>query len=171
MLVPPYTLTSYTNHPFSQPAPKNPGLIILEHELSDITVDSFIATFPNISSNGWKFASLAKVVNDGRTYQNAEDSDSDDVKADNILVGGASGANSTSSSASASVTATGASTGTGAAASQTSGTTASASNNATTGSASDKKPGSAIGALDSSFVGTYYLVAIGVVSVVFGGLL
>ena len=70
--------------------------------------------------------------------------------------------NSTSSSA--------AGTGTSAArTSQTSGTTASASN--ATGSAADKKPGSAIGALDSSFVSTYLIAIIGVVSVVFGGLL
>ena len=54
--------------------PKSPGLIILEHELSNNTVGAFINAFPAIQSNGWKIESLAQL--DGESaYQNADGDD------------------------------------------------------------------------------------------------
>ncbi|PPQ91816.1 hypothetical protein CVT25_000265 [Psilocybe cyanescens] len=98
-------------------SPKSPGLIILEHELTDITVNAFIAAYPQIKSTGWNFSSLASVVGDGRTYQNAQNSASNDVQPDSILVGAASSAvnssstiaSSTSTGSTAGVTSSGAS--------------------------------------------------------------
>ena len=49
---------------------KNPGLMILEHELSDQTVQAFMDNYPKIKSNGWQTASLARVVNGSDPYQN-----------------------------------------------------------------------------------------------------
>ncbi|KDR83740.1 hypothetical protein GALMADRAFT_236093 [Galerina marginata CBS 339.88] len=86
-------------------SPKHPGLVILEHELTGITVGGFMTAFPLIKSNGWNFASLAQVIGNGRTYQNANSSTSDDVQPDNILFP------STSSSSSSSPTPTPGSTG------------------------------------------------------------
>ena len=53
--------------------PKSPGLIILEHELSNDTVGAFIQAFPLIAQNGWKFESVAR-LDGGSVYQNAPDS-------------------------------------------------------------------------------------------------
>ncbi|KAI0832445.1 hypothetical protein BC628DRAFT_1414745 [Trametes gibbosa] len=53
--------------------PKSPGLIILEHELSNNTVSAFMQAFPLIQQNGWKFESLARIEG-GDVYQNAPDS-------------------------------------------------------------------------------------------------
>lgn len=66
--------------------PKSPGLIVLEHEIASTTVNGFMTAYPLIKSNGWKFMSLAKAIGDGRTYQNAESSLSDDVESAGILV-------------------------------------------------------------------------------------
>ncbi|KJA24474.1 carbohydrate esterase family 4 protein [Hypholoma sublateritium FD-334 SS-4] len=66
--------------------PKSPGLIVLEHEIASTTVNGFMTAYPMIKSNGWKFMSLAKAIADGRTYQNAEGSLSDDVESAGILV-------------------------------------------------------------------------------------
>lgn len=49
---------------------KTPGLIILEHELSDLAVTSFINAYPLMVSNGWKRMSLAQMDGLG-SYQNA----------------------------------------------------------------------------------------------------
>ncbi|KAH9922844.1 carbohydrate esterase family 4 protein [Epithele typhae] len=57
-------------------APKSPGLMILEHELSTDSVSAFIEHFPLIAQNGWKFESVAR-VQDGQAYQNAKDSNPD----------------------------------------------------------------------------------------------
>jgi hypothetical protein len=73
--------------------------MVLEHEITPTTVTAFINFFPLIATNGWTFASLAKVVNDGRTYQNALGSASNDVTVANII-------SSFSSSSSSSSTAT-----------------------------------------------------------------
>jgi len=51
--------------------PKTPGLIILEHELGDYTVDAFIAAWPVIKANNWNIGSLAQVIGSGQAYQNA----------------------------------------------------------------------------------------------------
>ncbi|KAH0839752.1 carbohydrate esterase family 4 protein [Lanmaoa asiatica] len=55
--------------------PKTPGLIILEHELSDLSVASFISAYPVMVANGWKRVSLAQMDGLG-AYQNALDSTS-----------------------------------------------------------------------------------------------
>ncbi|KAF9534326.1 hypothetical protein CPB83DRAFT_781801 [Crepidotus variabilis] len=52
--------------------PKTPGLIILEHETSTITVNGFINSFPLIAQNGWQFQSLADVMSGGHIYQNSD---------------------------------------------------------------------------------------------------
>jgi len=64
--------------------PKSPGLVTLEHEISDFDVDGFITTFPQIASNGWTFRSLAQALGSGASYQNAKTSTSD-VTPKNIL--------------------------------------------------------------------------------------
>ncbi|KAF8655300.1 hypothetical protein AX16_003198 [Volvariella volvacea WC 439] len=60
--------------------PKSPGLVVLEHESMDATVQAFINAYPLIQANGWTAASLARVVNGDRAYQNAQSSSSDDVE-------------------------------------------------------------------------------------------
>ncbi|KAH9943415.1 uncharacterized protein BXZ73DRAFT_97456 [Epithele typhae] len=56
--------------------PKSPGLIILEHELSNDTTGAFIQAFPLIAQNGWKFESLAR-LDGGDVYHNSPDSKPD----------------------------------------------------------------------------------------------
>ncbi|KAF8877556.1 hypothetical protein CPB84DRAFT_1752107 [Gymnopilus junonius] len=53
-------------------SPKHPGLIILEHELTNITVSGFIEAYPLIQQNGWNCQSLIKASGNGATYQNAQ---------------------------------------------------------------------------------------------------
>ncbi|PPR06961.1 hypothetical protein CVT26_004281 [Gymnopilus dilepis] len=55
---------------------KHPGVIILEHELTDITVNGFIQSYPLIQQNGWNFVSLAQAVGNGSAYENAQSSTS-----------------------------------------------------------------------------------------------
>ncbi|KAG2152243.1 carbohydrate esterase family 4 protein [Suillus cothurnatus] len=55
--------------------PKTPGLIVLEHELSDLSVKSFIDAYPMMISNGWTRLSLAQ-LDAGSVYQNAWNSTS-----------------------------------------------------------------------------------------------
>lgn len=51
--------------------PKSPGLIILEHELTNDTVSAFIDAFPMIKQNGWNIVSVAEL--DGNSaYFNAD---------------------------------------------------------------------------------------------------
>ncbi|KAI0322459.1 glycoside hydrolase/deacetylase, partial [Amylostereum chailletii] len=50
--------------------PKSPGLIILEHELSDQTVQAFIDTFPVAVQNGWQAHSIAELDGKNVPYQN-----------------------------------------------------------------------------------------------------
>ncbi|KAI0743077.1 hypothetical protein C8Q80DRAFT_1055608, partial [Daedaleopsis nitida] len=64
---------------------KSPGLIILEHELTNDTVGAFMQAFPLIAQNGWKFESVAR-IDGGAPYQNAAD-DTGDVTP--MTVGGA----------------------------------------------------------------------------------
>lgn len=59
--------------------PKTPGLIVLEHELSDITVNGFIQSYNMIAANGWNYQSLAQVLGGGSSYTNAKNSSSNDV--------------------------------------------------------------------------------------------
>ncbi|KAJ7142131.1 carbohydrate esterase family 4 protein [Mycena crocata] len=51
--------------------PKSPGLIILEHELSDESVKSFISAYPVMQQNNWKLMSLAQLVGNNTAYQNS----------------------------------------------------------------------------------------------------
>jgi len=80
-------------------SPKTPGVMVLQHEITPPSVTAFISAFPLIATNGWRFASLAKVVNDGRTYQNALDSSSNDVTVANIISSPSSLSSSSSSTA------------------------------------------------------------------------
>lgn len=60
------------------------GLNILEHEISEKSVNAFIGAFPLIAQNGWKFASLASALGED-PYQNAESSTSANVDKAGIL--------------------------------------------------------------------------------------
>jgi hypothetical protein len=51
--------------------PKTPGLIILEHELTDDTAQGFINNYNLIPSNNWKAVSAAKMDGQNKPYQNA----------------------------------------------------------------------------------------------------
>jgi peptidoglycan/xylan/chitin deacetylase (PgdA/CDA1 family) len=51
--------------------PKSPGLIILEHELSNETVDAFIKAYPLIKQNGWEARSVAQILG-GPAYLNVD---------------------------------------------------------------------------------------------------
>lgn len=50
--------------------PKSPGLIILEHELTNQTVQCFIDAFPQIKANGWNIVSQASMANAGGAWVN-----------------------------------------------------------------------------------------------------
>ncbi|KAI9447952.1 carbohydrate esterase family 4 protein [Lactarius indigo] len=52
--------------------PKNPGLIILEHELSTGSVQAFMTAFPLIKQTNWTLTSVAELDGQG-AYQNAKD--------------------------------------------------------------------------------------------------
>ncbi|OSX60407.1 carbohydrate esterase family 4 protein, partial [Postia placenta MAD-698-R-SB12] len=49
--------------------PQSPGLIILEHELSNLSVQAYIDAFPFIGQNGWDVVSVARLDN-ASAYQN-----------------------------------------------------------------------------------------------------
>lgn len=70
---------SFSTNQTSHAGPKVPGLMVLEHENSDQSVQAFIDNFPAIRANGWTFASLAEVCAGNGSYQNAMSSSSDDV--------------------------------------------------------------------------------------------
>jgi hypothetical protein len=57
--------------------PKTPGLVLLEHTNSAITIGGFMAVFPLIAANGWSFQSTAELLGAGRVYLNANSSTSD----------------------------------------------------------------------------------------------
>ncbi|KAJ7923398.1 chitin deacetylase [Mycena leptocephala] len=56
--------------------PKSPGLIILEHELSNQSVASFVAAYPVMKQNNWNIVSLAQLIGNNASYQNADNSTS-----------------------------------------------------------------------------------------------
>lgn len=76
--------------------PKSPGLVVLNHELSVITVGGFTASFPLIAQNGWTWRSLAQVI--GQAYQNAKSSTSDDVSVKGVLLVQSSSSTTTTTS-------------------------------------------------------------------------
>lgn len=51
---------------------KSPGLIVLEHELTNGSVQSFMAAYPLIGQNNWTMKSVAELDGLG-AYQNAKD--------------------------------------------------------------------------------------------------
>lgn len=51
--------------------PKSPGLIILEHELSNDTVQAFMDAYPVMKANGWETTSVAE-FNGTSAYSNAD---------------------------------------------------------------------------------------------------
>ena len=55
--------------------PKSPGLIVLEHELTDGTVQAFIDAYPLIGQNGWTAVSQARLDNSTGIYQDGEEDD------------------------------------------------------------------------------------------------
>ncbi|KAH9179608.1 carbohydrate esterase family 4 protein [Lactarius sanguifluus] len=52
--------------------PKTPGLMILEHELSDGSVQAFIDNYPLIGANSWRPVSVAQLDGLNAPYQNAQ---------------------------------------------------------------------------------------------------
>jgi peptidoglycan/xylan/chitin deacetylase (PgdA/CDA1 family) len=98
--------------------PKSPGLIILEHELSDVAVQAFIDAYPAMKSNGWKLVSVAQMGPTGSAYQNANGTGP--VTAKGILLADNGGsAASTSAASPAAASAGGSHSSSGAPASQT----------------------------------------------------
>jgi hypothetical protein len=80
--------------------PKNPGLIILEHELSDASVQAFITAFPLIKQNNWTLTSVAELDGLG-AYQNVKD-DTSPATPELLTAGGDGGAGLTTSTSSSS---------------------------------------------------------------------
>ena len=64
--------------------PKSPGLMILEHELSDQTVQAFEDAYPLMIRTGWKLESAADIAGVG-VYLNSEDNNSPVDAADGVL--------------------------------------------------------------------------------------
>ncbi|KAL0070768.1 hypothetical protein AAF712_001989 [Marasmius tenuissimus] len=86
---------------------KDHGLMILEHELSDQTVQAFMENYPKIKSNGWETASLARIVSGAEPYQNVL---GDQVAPASIYLNNGTMASPTSTSASTSSTSSASST-------------------------------------------------------------
>ncbi|CDO75610.1 Carbohydrate Esterase Family 4 protein [Trametes cinnabarina] len=141
--------------------PKSPGLIILEHELSNNTVGAFIEAFPLIQQNGWKFVSIAQ-LDGGSPYSNSPSSTgavtpgqvavldaSDDSSSDSSSSSSAAPASKTSSasapaSSPSSGTSSGSANGNKAADSSSSTTSTASSQPSTTGGASQGNSASTI---------------------------
>lgn len=87
--------------------PKTPGLMILEHELNNETVQAFVDAYPLMISSGWKLESAADA--DGKSvYLNSDDDSSPVQRANGVLLqsGVAPPSSSSSSSSPAKPTAT-----------------------------------------------------------------
>jgi len=65
--------------------PKSPGLMILEHELDDDTVQAFEDAYPLMVETGWKIESAARINGTG-VYLNSEDNNSPVDQVDGVLV-------------------------------------------------------------------------------------
>ncbi|KII95212.1 carbohydrate esterase family 4 protein [Plicaturopsis crispa FD-325 SS-3] len=114
--------------------PKSPGLIILEHELSNQSVQAFIDAYPVMKQNGWQLESCASMLGKG-TWLNAA-SNTGSVTPAGVLDG-----NNVSSSASASSSAP---------ASKSSGTSTSSGAASSSSSSSNKAASSGNSTSDSS---------------------
>ncbi|RPD67136.1 glycoside hydrolase/deacetylase [Lentinus tigrinus ALCF2SS1-7] len=125
--------------------PKSPGLIILEHELTNDTVGAFMQAFPLIAQNGWKFESVAR-LDGGNPYQNSAD-DTSDVTPQSVGVLAASSSTPSGSSSAGSPTGSSAASKPSGSGSATSGSgsatsgSSSASPSATGGAAQDHSNG------------------------------
>ncbi|EJT48936.1 Chitin deacetylase [Trichosporon asahii var. asahii CBS 2479] len=64
---------------------KNPGIVALEHELNDQTVQVFLNVYPEASQTGWKFLSVADAFG-FNWYQNSK-TNADEVFDKNLKVG------------------------------------------------------------------------------------
>ena len=53
--------------------PKSPGLIILEHELSNMSVSAFINAFPLVKANGWTPLPVTRMRDGMEPWRNAAD--------------------------------------------------------------------------------------------------
>ncbi|EEB94293.1 hypothetical protein MPER_06912, partial [Moniliophthora perniciosa FA553] len=76
---------------------KTPGLVVLEHELSDQAVQAFMANYPKIKSNGWDTDSVARLFDGVNPYQNVN---GDQITPAQIYVSNATTSASSSSSTS-----------------------------------------------------------------------
>jgi len=65
--------------------PKSPGLIILEHELSDQSVQAFIDNYPKMKANGWTVTSDAR-LSGHHPYQNSINATEPVTRKDSVLV-------------------------------------------------------------------------------------
>jgi hypothetical protein len=75
---PPGTTAAKINASMTQwlTGPKSPGLIILQHELSNQSVATFMSAYPVMQQNGWNIMSLAQLIGHNASYQNADNSSS-----------------------------------------------------------------------------------------------
>jgi chitin deacetylase len=64
---------------------KSPGLIVLEHELTSGSVQSFIDNYPSIISNGWTPMSVTQIIGNGTVYQNSQNAFSPVTMATGVL--------------------------------------------------------------------------------------
>jgi len=87
--------------------PKSPGLIILEHELTNNTVGAFMNAYPAMKSNGWTLPSVARIAQSivdnttGNVYWNAPNGNSGTVTSTSFALGAPTGAASGTSTPSA----------------------------------------------------------------------
>jgi len=86
--------------------PKQPGLMILEHELTDQSTQAFMDAYPLMVSTGWHLQSAAEINGSG-VYQNSKDSGSSVERVNGVLANeflsippGSSSSSSTSASSS-----------------------------------------------------------------------
>ena len=92
--------------------PKSPGLIILEHELTNNTVGAFMNAYPLMKSNGWTLPSVARIAQSivdnttGNVYWNAPNGNTGTVTSSSFALGAPTG---TASGSSPSATGSGAS--------------------------------------------------------------
>lgn len=67
--------------------PKNPGLLILEHELYAETVSAFISAWPEMKSAGWNTVSQARMYNyTGTNWQNSVDNNSTVTPVNDVIL-------------------------------------------------------------------------------------
>lgn len=86
--------------------PKNPGLVILEHELSKGSVQAFIDAYPSMKSNGWNVLSVPDALNSPWYFNAANDTGPVVASMDPGMTSQIAGAPITSAAAAAPVTAT-----------------------------------------------------------------